>query len=53
MKGKYKYLGRTVPHRVKLYVHVHAHVYVSKLRKLPVVIQVPCSTQSDFSVRRF
>ncbi len=35
MKGKYKNLGRTVPHRVSFYVHVH--VYVSNLRKLPFV----------------
>ncbi len=32
----HKYLRRIASHRVRLYICVHAHVYVCNLRNLPV-----------------
>ncbi len=49
MKGKHKNLGRTVPHRVRCYIYVHAHVYVSNLRKLPALLPRSDNTSWHFS----
>ncbi len=35
---KEKCLKSTGPHRVRFYVYIHAHVYVSNLQKLPTVV---------------